>query len=305
MSFRSRLVNLLLRNRHLLQGKRRKETFTSPGVIPGFRDQCERGASRFGKVPDGVTVRPQVIAGIPAEFLEPEGSDPSKIILYVHGGGYVSGSCNDHRAIVAKFARNTGFTCLVYEYGLAPEKPFPAAVDDSVAVYRWLTENGYLPGNILLAGESAGGGLVLALLLAMKERGLPLPVAAVSISPWTDLTCSSDTYRTKNKYSLAPVNSWFVFGAAYMGGHDPKDPLISPLFGNLEGLPPLLINAGSDDELFDDGRLFAEKARAAGVDVLFRAGDRQVHCYPLLAPMFPEAVEAMNEIVNFIQTKLQ
>ncbi|HNY00959.1 MAG TPA: alpha/beta hydrolase [Bacteroidales bacterium] len=303
-STKSKIINFLLRNRHLMQGKCRKEVFTMDSSIAAFREQCEQGAARFGKIPDGVTVKPEEIRGIKAEWLIPAGSDPARVILYVHGGGYVSGSCSDHRGIVAKFALRCGVTCLVYEYRLAPEHPYPAALDDSVAVYSALLNSGFLPHHILVAGESAGGGLTLALLLALKERAIALPAGAVALSPWTDLTCSGDSYHTKNRYSLAPMNSWTVFSRHYAGNHDPADPFVSPLFGNPAGLPPLYLNAGTDDELFDDGARFAQKAKEAGVDVTWQPGERQVHCYPLLAPMFPEATEAMEEVVAFVKRRL-
>ena len=129
--------------------------------------------------------------------------------------------------------------------------------------------------------------------------------AAVAISPWTDLTCSSESYRTKNRVSIAPLNSWTVFSRYYIGEHDATLPLISPLFGDLKGLPPILINSGVDDELFEDGEKFYLKAKDAGVDITFRPGPGMVHCYPLLAPMFREATEAMDEIVDFIKKHLR
>ncbi|MFW5708125.1 MAG: alpha/beta hydrolase fold domain-containing protein, partial [Bacteroidota bacterium] len=195
--------------------------------------------------------------------------------------------------------------CLLFEYRLAPEHPFPAALEDSLKVYQHLLSFGYAPEKIVLAGESAGGGLTLALLLAIKSQELPLPKAAVAISPWTDLTCSSGSYTSKNKVSAAPLNSWTVFSKYYVGGDSASNPFISPLFGELAGLPPILVNSGVDDELFEDGEKFYHKAKAAGVDVRFRAGKGMLHCYPLLAPMFPEATEAMNEIVDFIKTNLK
>ena len=240
-----------------------------------------------------------------AEWLIPNGADPQKVILYVHGGGYVSGSCSDHRGFVSTIAKNTGVTNLIYEYLLAPENPFPAALDDSVKIYQWLLASGFRPEHIIVAGESAGGGLCLALLLALKERQIALPIAAVAISPWTDLTCSSDSYRTKNKVSLAPLNSWTVFSKYYAGDKLATDPFISPLFGDLSGLPSIFINSGMDDELYEDGEKFFVKAKQAGVDITFRAGEGMVHCYPLLSPMFEEATEAMNEIVEFIQRHLK
>ncbi len=303
-SFKGKMFNFLLRNRHLLQGKRKKEVFDFNTSIAAFRDQCEKGADKYAKIPEGISVKEQLIDGIKSEFLIPAGADPEKIIMYVHGGGYVSGSCNDHRGFVSKFAINTGFTNLVYEYRLAPENPYPAALDDSVAVYRWLLASGYKPENILIAGESAGGGLCLAILLALKDQNIALPVAAVAISPWTDLSCSSESYRTKNKMSLAPLNSWTVFSKYYAGDHEVTLPFISPLFGDLSGLPPIFINSGVDDELYEDGEKFALKAKEAGTAVTFVSGADMVHCYPLLAPMFKEATQAMNEVVAFVKKHL-
>lgn len=295
---------MMIRNSYLFRGRLKKETFDMNTSIAQFREDCEKGAARYAKLPAGVEVKPDDIDGIKAEWLIPSGSNPEKVIMYVHGGGYVSGSCSDHRGFVSKFAAFTGVSNLVYEYGLAPENPYPAAVEDSVRVYRWLLTSGFKPGNIIIAGESAGGGLTLAILLYLRDHNIPLPKAGVAISPWTDLTCSGETYQTKNKVSPAPLNSWHVFAKHYAGENPLTLPYISPLFGDLNGLPPLFINSGMDDELFDDGRLFAEKAMAAGVDVTFRAGEKMLHCYPLLAPMFPEATEAMDEMVAFIKRQL-
>lgn len=303
-SFKSKFFNFMMRNRHLLEGKLNKEVFDENTSIKKFRDKCERGAAKYGKLPKGIVIREDNLDGIKAEWLIPEGSDPAKLILYVHGGGYVSGSCNDHRGFVARFASRAGLICVTYEYRLAPEHSFPAAIDDSVKVYQILLASGFQPGNLLIAGESAGGGLTLALLLALKKQQIALPVAAVAISPWTDLTCSGESYKTKNKVSVAPINSWFVFSKYYVGNQQADNPLISPLFGDLKGLPPLFINSAVNDELFSDGEQFSKKAKEAGVDVTFRAGKGMVHCYPLLAPFFPEATEAMDEIIRFIRAKL-
>lgn len=304
ISLKSRLFFFLMRNAHVLRGKFKKETFSQNTSIEGFRQRCEDGAKRYAKTPEDIEIKEERFDGIKSEWLIPKGAAPEKVILYIHGGGYVSGSCSDHRGFVSKFAQFTGVTTLIFEYRLAPEHPFPAAVDDSVKMMEKLLILGYAPQNILFAGESAGGGLTLATLLALKEHQIPMPVAAVAISPWTDLTCSSDSYRTKNKRSPAPLNSWFVFGSHYAGKQLKNHPLISPLFGELKGLPPLFINSGEDDELFEDGLKFSEKAKEAGVNFTFRAGKGMVHCYPLLAPMFPEASDAMNEIVDFIKIHL-
>lgn len=302
-SFKANLIYFLLRNRHILNGKFGKETYDMNTSIQGFRDLCEKGAARYASIPEGVTIKPETIHGMKCEWIIPQGADDSRVIMYVHGGGYVSGSCNDHRGFVSKFAKRCGYINLMYEYRLAPEHPFPAAIDDSVTMYRYLLEEkGYSPENIILTGESAGGGLTLALLLALKEHGLPMPAAAVAMSPWADLTCSGESYSTKNKRSLAPLNSWYVFRNHYAGKTDPSHPLISPLFGDPTGLPPIHINAGTDDELYDDGRRFYLKAKEKGVEISFTSGEGMVHCYPLFSPAFKEATEAMNEICHFISS---
>ena len=304
VSLKSKMVNFLIRNRHLFRGKLRKEIFDLNTSIDDFRELCEKGAARNSNIPDGIKIVQETIEGINSEWIIPESADNEKLIFYVHGGGYVSGSCNDHRYVVSKIAFESGVITLQYEYRLAPEHHFPAALDDSLNVYKVVLSKGYKPENIIIMGESAGGGLTLALLLALKQNNISLPNAAVAISPWTDLTCSSDSYKTKNRVSVAPKNSWTVFSHHYVGNNDPKGPLISPLFGDLKDLPPIYINSGVDDELFEDGEKFYKKAKDAGVDIIFKAGEGMIHCYPLLAPMFKEATEAMNEILGFIKRQI-
>ncbi len=304
-SLKAKIMIGLMRNRHLFKGRLRKETQNkSIEAVLKFRAACEKGAERFGKLPESISIKQEVIHTIISEWIIPENALENKLIYYVHGGGYVSGSCNDHRSLVSKIALNAGITTLLFEYGLAPENPFPAALDDSLNIYNAVLEKGYQSRDIVVMGESAGGGLCLALLLMLRDKNIPLPSAAVAISPWTDLSCSSETYLTKNKVSLAPLNSWNVFSHYYVAKSDVRNPYISPLFGELEGLPPLYINAGNSDELFDDGKKFADKAKQAGVDVFFREGHGMVHCYPMMAPFFPEATEAMNEMVQFIKQHL-
>ena len=299
------MFNFMLRNGHLLRGRLSKEKFDMNTSIQDFRDRCEKGASRYSVLPQGLKTESCLIAGMKSEWLKPEGAGDENVIMYVHGGGYVSGSCNDHRSFVSKFAGYIGVTALMYEYRLAPEHPYPAALEDSVKIYHGLLDSGYRPENIVMAGESAGGGLCLATLLALRDRDFPLPAAAVAISPWTDLSCSSESYKTRNRVSPAPLNSWNVFSRHYCGDQPANLPYISPLFGDLKGLPPLYINSGEWDELYEDGEKFAIRAQEAGVEVIFRKGERMLHCYPLLAPMFPEAVEAMEEIVSFVRYRLR
>ena len=303
-SLKGQMINFLLRYNYLFRGKLKKEMFDFDTSINAFRERCEKGAKRFGKLPTGIRIEEDIISDIKSEWIIPSDSNKNKLIFYVHGGGYVSGSCNDHRAVVSKIAHITGITTLHFEYRLAPEFPFPHALNDSMNVFQEILKRGFHHNNIVIMGESAGGGLALALLLAFKQNKIPVPKAVVAISPWTDLSCSGSSYQTKNKLSVAPLNSWKVFSKYYVGEEDAGNPLISPLFGDLIGLPPVFINSAENDELFDDGKRFYEKAKESGVDVKFKAGHGMIHCYPLLAPMFREAAEAIDEIVNFIKTQL-
>ncbi len=228
-----------------------------------------------------------------------------RAILYFHGGGYATGSIAAHRGIVAKFVRAAGVPALLFDYRLAPEHPFPAAVDDAVAAYRYLLAQGVEAAHIVFIGDSAGGGLALATLLALRVQGLPLPVGAAVMSPWTDVTNSGASWVSNAQADpLTWKESQVVFAAYYAGEHDPADPLISPLFGDLHGLPPLLIYVGGDETLLDDSTRFAAKAQAAGVQVTLHIGAGLFHCYPACAPLFPEATQALAEIGQFVRERV-
>ncbi|MCU7494071.1 MAG: alpha/beta hydrolase [Ignavibacteria bacterium] len=301
-SFQSRLIRFVIKHRHLLRFQlKKKDVFDFNTSIAGFREDCEKGAGMFGKLPETIEVTPVNICHIKAEWIVPKGVGKDKVVFYTHGGGYVSGSCSDHRGLVSRIVKAVNIPALLFEYRLAPEVPFPGAIEDSVEAYKWVLSQGVSPSNIVIIGESAGGGLALATLLALKEKGIELPSAAVAVSPWTDLKCTGESYRTKNDVSVAPLNSWTVFSKYYACDNDPGNPLISPLYGDLHGLPPLLLQAGEDDELFDDSVQFAEKAGDAGVDVTFRKGKGMLHCYAFLPAFVPESREAMEEILTFIK----
>lgn len=309
-SFRSRLLLFAMRNRHLLRFKLKRETWDWDTSILDFRQRCEQGGSRM-KLPDGVRPQPVSIPGVTgiqnrqAEWLVPAGASDEKVILYMVGGGYVSGSCNDHRALVAKLAIGSAARLLLFDHRLAPEDPFPAALEDAVNAYRWLLDQGIRPAHIVIAGESAGGGLCLATLLALRDQHLPLPAAAVAISPWTDLALTGASYASKLKDSIDPPGMSTVCSKYYAGGQDTHLPWMSPLYGDLHGLPPLFICVGTYETMLDDSTRIAEKARAAGVDVTLVVGEGMIHCYPLLAPLFPEATQALGDICAFIRCRLE
>jgi acetyl esterase/lipase len=305
-SLRSRLLAFTMRNRHLLRFrfKRERIDWNAYESILRFRRECEDGARRFGRIPAELEISPVTINGLTAEWIRPVHAAKDKVIFFVHGGGYVSGSCTDHRIHVAKFVQGSNISALLYEYRLAPEHPYPAALDDSLNAYRWLLSQGVLASNIVFAGDSAGGGLCLAALLAIRDQDLPLPAAAVALSPWTDLKCNGESYRSNAGKCLSPEGTWTAFSRHYVGDSDPGLPRISPLYGDLHGLPPMLIYVGGDEILLDDSTCFAEKARDAGVDITLRVGKGLFHCYPVCAPLFPEATQAMDEICTFIKKAL-
>ncbi|MBK9927302.1 MAG: alpha/beta hydrolase [Anaerolineales bacterium] len=304
-SFQSQLLYITMKNRHLLRFKLKPETWDFNTSIPAFRQFCEESNARMAsKMPPSVTVTPAQIGNMYAEWLTPTGADKTKVILYTVGGGYVSGTCTDHRQFVSKVADRSGVTILTFNHRLAPEDPYPAALNDSIAAYQWLLDQGFKPQNILIMGESAGGGLCLATLLALRDKGMSLPVAGVALSPWTDLKLTGESYRTKADVCISPRGMSDVCSKYYCGDHNPEDPWISPLYGDLKGLPPLYINVGGYETMLDDSTRFAEKAKLAGVDVTLTVGEKMIHCYPLMAPMFPEATQEMDAICNFIRKRL-
>ena len=299
-SLRSQFFIFLLKHRHWFRLRLKRETVDGETSIPAWRQRVEKSAGRFGKLPSEIEVSPVTIANLYAEWIRPSQTRAARAILYFHGGGYVLGSCQSHRAIVAKFVAGSGSGALVFDYRLAPEHPCPAALDDAVAVYTWLRSQGFSPARLAFVGDSAGGGLCLATLLAVRDQGMPLPAAAVALSPWTDLQCTGNSYRRKDP--LAPEGSWRVFSKYYVGENDPALPLISPLYGDLAGLPPLLIYVGEDESMLDDSTRFAAKAQKAGVNVRLQIGKGMVHCYPAFSPLFPEARAAMEDICIFLRT---
>lgn len=304
-SLRGRLFRFALRHAHLLRFQwKRRTVFDWNTSIPGFREDCEKAARMFGKPPAGTEVSPVAIRDLPAEWILPPKASQNRAILYAHGGGYVSGSCRSHRVHAGKFAAGTGAGVLLFDYRLAPEHPFPAALEDTLTAYEWMLARGIPASHIALAGESAGGGLALAALLAIRDRGIPLPAAAVVLSPWTDLKCTGHSHITRAGVCLAPKGSSTVFSKYYAGDNDPGLPLISPLYGDLHGLPPMLIHVGEYEVLLDDSTRYAAKAKAAGVDVTLRVWEKMFHCFPLCSPLFPEARRAMDESCAFIRTRI-
>jgi monoterpene epsilon-lactone hydrolase len=231
------------------------------------------------------------------------GADPT--VLYFHGGGYVAGSARTGTHLAAEFARRTGGRALSVDYRLAPEHPYPAAVQDGLAAYAGLLDSGVSPSQVLVAGDSAGGGLAVATLLAARDQGLPQPAAVAVFSPWADISRSGASMRTKD--GADPLFSYDAMGwyaDRYVPAGDRSAPLASPVFATLAGLPPLLIQAGSHEVLLDDAVRLAANAGRDDVDVTLRVAPEGTHVFQLHFGALDEADEAIDDIARFFQQHL-
>jgi monoterpene epsilon-lactone hydrolase len=252
------------------------------------------------ELPADLTATEATIAGVACRWVDVPESRAGQIVLYLHGGGYALGSLDTHMELMARIARSCRCRVLGVDYRLAPEHPFPAALEDAVAVYdALLRESG--DARLAIAGDSAGGGLTAASLLQIKAAGLAAPSAAVMFSPWTDLSCSGASYTTRAAQdpSLDAALAKTI-ATHYVGDNDSRHPLISPLFGDLTGLPPLLIQVGDHEVLLSDSVDFAERARDAGVTVKLELWDEAFHVFQAV-PMVPEAHEALASMAGFLE----
>jgi epsilon-lactone hydrolase len=261
---------------------------------------------RLHPVPADVLVTQVNAGGVPAHWLAAPGADTGRVLLFLHGGGFEFGSVRSDGELAARLGRASGMRVLFPEYRLAPEHPFPAAIDDVLAVWRWL-RTGHAVGarSIAVAGDSAGGGLAVALLVATRDAGEPMPAAAVLMSPTVDLTSSgaSMTERADQDPISTPA-MLRQFASDYLAGADPKTPLASPLFAQLAGLPPLLVQVGTADLLLSDSERLAAAAAGAGVDVTLEIGEGLPHVYQLMLGT-PEAAEATERTGKFLRARVR
>jgi len=272
----------------------------SPEVLRAF---FEAIASTF-PVPDGAKSTPAEMGGVRGEWIEMPESSADRVVFYLHGGGYVIGSVNTHRSLVARIAREARARCFSLEYRLAPENPYPAAVEDAVRAYRGLVASGIAPGRIVIAGDSAGGGLTLATLLSLRDAHDPLPAAAVCLSPWTDLEGTGASHSDPDIHDpMVNLPGLQLMGQLYAGA-SVRDPLASPLHADFLGMPPLYILVGTREMLRDDSLRVADKARAAGVPVLLERGEGLIHVWAMFGDGIPEAADAVKNIGAFIRTRL-
>ncbi|MEI9994292.1 MAG: alpha/beta hydrolase [Rhizomicrobium sp.] len=263
------------------------------------RAQAEQFAAAF-VAPDDVAIAPGTLGGIPVEWITPSGAHPARTFFHLHGGGYVLGHPAGSRPFTTEFARLAHCSVVSIDYRLAPEHPFPAAVDDALAAYRALLAGGREAGDIAVGGESAGGGLAVATVLAARDAGLPLPASLALISPWTDMRCAAESFDSKAAVDpLLTRRSLKEMADAYMGAGDPAQPLASPALGDLKGLPPMLIHVGSDEVLLDDATALADAARAVGVDATLEIWPEMIHVWHMFHPMLPEGAAALRQMAAY------
>ena len=252
-------------------------------------------------LPEGTRVESVDVDGIPAEWIYPPDADPERVVLFLHGGAYMLGSLTSHRDLVARLSHAAGVRSLLIDYRLAPEHVFPAALDDALTAYRWLLARGTQPEHIVLAGDSAGGGLTLALLQTLRDKDIPMPAGAVLLSPWTDLVGTVESRTTRDAVDPIFSGSAINFLANFYAGTEEKhNPLLSPIYADLHGFPPLLIEVGNDEVLLDDSLQVAEHAKAANVPVELTVWDDMWHVFQQYASVLPEGQQSLENIGRFI-----
>ena len=279
-------------------GKAETQAFTT---VEEFRVWYEQFTAQF-ELPEDAVFEQVGVGGVSAEWISTPGVAEDRVVMYLHGGGYMIGSMRTHRSPLSYLSRVSDARVLGLNYRLAPEHPFPAAVEDSVAAYRWLLAEGVSPRRIAIGGDSCGGGLTIATLVALKYFGDPIPAAGISHSGWTDLAHTGDTFETKAEEDpLIDKEMLEGMAAAYLGDRSRTTPLASPYYADLQGLPPLLVQVGTAEVLLDDSLRLADRAKEAGVDVTLEVWDDMPHVWQAFASFLPEAREALDHCGQFVQ----
>lgn len=271
-------------------------------TVKNIRDGLDLMA-KMVKIPKDVKCEPVDVGGVPAEWISTPGVANHQVILYLHGGGFIAGSIATHRDLAQKISRVSKARILLIDYRLAPEHPYPAAFEDVLTAYRWLIDvEKITPNNLIIAGDSAGGGLTVGGLIRMRDEGISLPAAAVCLSPGIDPTGSGESFKTKVDVDPFITPEIFKFMVKnFFGDIDLETPLTSVLLADLSGLPPMLIQVGSSEILLDDSVRLAERAKAAGVDVTLDVWEDMIHVFQAFAGFAPESREAIDKIGEFIQ----
>jgi epsilon-lactone hydrolase len=272
---------------------------------PGIDLRGVDGIYRLAAEPTEVTYAELTAAGLPAIWANPVGCDSERVLVYFHGGGFVSGSKDSHRKIAAHLAKAAGARALVPDYRLAPEHPFPAQLDDARSLYDWLLTRGYPSSKIAFVGDSAGGNIATGAALALNRDNRPLPGAVVAFSPWYDMEATGATFASNAADDMA-ISRELVHGTApmFLGGHSPTDPLANPLYSDPTGFPPVFLTCGSHETLRDNVERFAALVRRTGADVVLRIEEGMPHVHQLMAGRVPEADASIAEAGKWLREKL-
>lgn len=263
------------------------------------------GISQLFPLTADFVVEPGKVGGIEGDWVRKRGVRSDAALLYLHGGGYRIGSPLSHRHLVGALSAAANIPVFAANYRLAPEEPFPAAVDDSTAAYRGLINLGYAPNRLAIAGDSAGGGLTIATLVSAKQKGVPMPAAAAVISPWVDLTNAAPSYRLRaERDPMISRDSIDGYAKHYLAGQDAKTPLASPLYADLKNLPPLLIQVGSEEVLHDDSTQLYDRAIDAGVEATLESWGEMIHVWHFFHPMLARGREAIDRMGQFLRTRM-
>jgi acetyl esterase/lipase len=268
------------------------------------RARFEKMGAFLGGAPDAKCEKVDV-DGVPAEWVSARGVDAGRAVLYLHGGGYAIGSLNTHRRLAFDISAASGARVMLLDYRLAPEHPFPAAVDDAAKAWRWLLKQGLAPNKLAIAGDSAGGGLTIATLVNLRDQKLGLPACAVAISPWVDLEGVGTSMTARSAQDPMVQKAGLTWMAdMYLGGKDARAPLAAPLHADLKGLPPILVQVGTAETLLDDATRIAERLHSAGCDVKLSVWPNMLHVFPLFAPILSEGRDGCLEIGQFMRARM-
>ncbi len=272
--------------------------------LAASRLRFEKMAVLLGGAPDAKCEKVDA-GGVAAEWVAAPGCDAPRAVLFLHGGGYAIGSINTHRRLAYDISAASGTRVLLIDYRLAPEHPFPAAVEDAAKAWRWLMQQGFAANKLAIAGDSAGGGLTIATLINLRDQQLGLPACAVAISPWVDLEGAGNSITARAAQDPMVAKDGLLWMARmYLNGKDAKTPLAAPLHADLRGLPPVLVQVGSAEILLDDATRIAEKLHAAGVEVRLALWPNMLHVFPLFAPILSEGRDGCLEIGSFIRSRI-
>ncbi len=299
MSIRAQFMSFILRR------TLKAQIASMSDDIPAFRERMRGSSLLSPAIPAEVAFEDVDASGVSCHWVAYQGVSTHKVLLYLHGGGYTFGEFEGYKDLTWRLSKESGVRVLFVDYRLAPEDPFPAAVEDATAAYRWLLEQGYNADQIVIGGDSAGGGLAMALLVNLKNHGIELPCGAILLSPWVDLTASGESVVTNAKAeAMLSTQALEAMAGHYLGDLDRGAPLASPLFADLSGLPPVLVHVGSTEMLLSDAERLVARINESGGEAVLEVWPKMPHVFQILAARIPEGKLAIAKLGEFTKNRL-